>query len=129
MSTEQQDPVVLVVDDEKDLVSLMERVLRRSGHEVVYASSGQEAVQRISEQDYDLIVLDVKMPGLSGQDVYQVIRKNRPYLAQRIIFTTGDTLSLPTNQWLRATGCTILEKPFNLNQLMSAVNHVLQRGC
>jgi DNA-binding response OmpR family regulator len=119
--------MVLIVDDELELVGLIERVLKRSGHEVSHASSGAEAVQCIGQQDYDLIMLDVKMPGVSGQDVYKIIREDRPHLAQRVIFTTGDAVSTQTSQWLKNTGCKVLEKPFDIRRLVSLVEWVLKQ--
>jgi len=71
------------------------------------------------------VLLDVRMPGLSGQDVYRVIEQDYPGLAHRVILTTGDLVSSPTSDWLQATGCPVLEKPFDVAQLRAAVASVL----
>jgi CheY-like chemotaxis protein len=67
------------------------------------------------------------MPGISGTEVFATIRASCPRLVQRTILTTGDVVSLETTQWLESTGCVILEKPFDINQLVNAVEVALQR--
>ena len=117
---------VLLVDDEEDLVDLVTRVLAEDGHLVEHAAGGREALQRLASADYDLVLLDLRMPGLSGREVYRVIEEDYPGLAQRVILTTGDTVCSPTSAWLEATGCVVLEKPFDVAQLRAAVASVLE---
>jgi signal transduction histidine kinase/ActR/RegA family two-component response regulator len=116
---------VLLVDDETELVDLVTRVLAEDGHVVEHAPEGREALRRLANSDYDLVLLDMRMPGLSGQDVYRVIEQDYPGLAHRVILTTGDVVSSPTSDWLQATGCPVLEKPFDVAQLRTAVASAL----
>lgn len=116
---------VLLVDDEVELVDMLTRVLAEDGHVVEHAPGGREALQRLAEGDYDLVLLDVRMPGLGGQEVYRVIRQDYPGLADRVILTTGDLVCSPISDWLPAAGCPVLEKPFDLAQLRAAVASVL----
>lgn len=116
---------VLLVDDEVELVDLVTRVLAEDGHVVEHAPGGREALQRLADDDYDLVLLDMRMPGLSGQDVYRVIEQDYPGLAHRVILTTGDVVSSPTSDWLQSTGCPILEKPFDMAQLRATVASTL----
>jgi len=113
--------IVLFVDDEVELLELAERVLRKASLHVTRALSGEEALQQLAQRSYDLVVLDVRMPGLSGRDVYRTIREHYPHLANHVIFTTGDTASAPTLDWLEGTGCRVLLKPFSIEQLLDAV--------
>ncbi len=117
---------VLLVDDETELVDLVTRVLAEGGHIVEHAPGGREALQRLADEDYDLVLLDMRMPGLSGQDVYRVIEQDYPGLAHRVILTTGDVVCSPTSAWLQATGCPVLEKPFDVAQLRAAVASALE---
>jgi CheY-like chemotaxis protein len=117
----------LVVDDEADLVDLMGRVLQSTGIDVMGALGGQDALQHLSQHAYDLVVLDIKMPGVSGTEVFATIRASYPRLIQRTILTTGDVVSVQTTQWLESTGCLVLEKPFDMDQFVNAVEVALQR--
>jgi signal transduction histidine kinase/ActR/RegA family two-component response regulator len=117
---------VLLVDDEVDLVDLVTRVLAEDGHVVEYAASGRAALQQLATHDYDLVLLDLRMPGLSGQDVYRVITQDFPGLAHRVILTTGDTVCSPMSAWLQTVDCPVLEKPFNVAQLRALVASTLE---
>lgn len=66
-------PKLLVADDEKNLRELYRTELEDEGYEVVTAANATEVLQRLEESDYDLIVLDIKMPGMSGIDLLQKI--------------------------------------------------------
>jgi len=113
--------MILFVDDEVELLELAERVLRKASFHVARALSGEEALQQLAERGYDLVVLDVRMPGISGRDVYRTIQERYPHLANHVIFTTGDTANDPTLDWLEGTGCWVLLKPFSIEQLLDAV--------
>jgi two-component system NtrC family sensor kinase len=116
---------VLFVDDETDLVDLADRVLHMAGHHVIRALSGEEALLRLAEQRYDAVVLDIKMPTVGGREVYRVIQEQYPDLAGRVVLTTGDVANDRTIDWLEATGCRVLAKPFDIAQLLEAVQSVL----
>jgi signal transduction histidine kinase/CheY-like chemotaxis protein len=116
---------VLVVDDEKDVLEVICRILRSIGYQVANARDGAEAMQRLAESVYDLLIMDVKMPGITGRELYQFIRERYPSLAERVIFTTGDTASTQTVRWLESTGCQVLEKPFDIAQLSEVVIRTL----
>jgi len=118
---------VLLVDDEMDLVDLVTRVLADDGHVVEHALGGREALQRLANEEYDLVLLDMRMPGLSGQDVYRVIEQDYPGLVHRVILTTGDTVCSPISAWLEDAGCPVLEKPFDVAQLRAAVASALEK--
>lgn len=112
---------VLVVDDEQPVLDIITRILRHQGHQVTQALSGQEAMRRLEEGNYNVIVSDLRMPGLSGQDLYNMVRERWPHLAHRIVFTTGDTLSPETVAFLQKTGNLCLGKPFKLDELVETI--------
>jgi two-component system NtrC family sensor kinase len=113
---------VLVVEDEEDVAALVARVLSEDGHDVVLASDGQDALHKLAEarklrMSFDLVLTDVKMPGLSGPALYEHIRQQEPFLSQRFIFVTGDTVSTETQRFLQEVGLPYLSKPFTINDL------------
>jgi len=127
VATTAPQATVLFVDDELDLAELVERVLGRAGYHVFYALSGAEALQRLAERHYDAVILDLKMPQMSGQDVYEIIQRDYPHLARRVVFTTGDTVSESARAWLEATGSLTLAKPFSIEQLAQMMDMVARR--
>ncbi|MBA3767397.1 MAG: response regulator, partial [Acidobacteria bacterium] len=84
---------VLVVDDDNLLRKLVTDQLSRSGFEAAPAASAQEAFDTLRQKDYDVVLLDIQMPGLSGLDALREIRKMED--APEVIMLTADT-SLPT---------------------------------
>lgn len=108
---------VLAVDDEAGVTELLSRALGGLGHTVDFTRDGAEALRMIHLADYDAIVLDIKMPGLGGPEVYRCIEGLRPDLADRVMFITGDTVSTETRDFLQSTGRPVLHKPFSLEEL------------
>ncbi|HEY7802303.1 MAG TPA: ATP-binding protein, partial [Dehalococcoidia bacterium] len=87
---------ILVVDDEESIQKLLTGVLQMDGHEVHIATNGREALDRVSRESFDLIITDVKMPVMSGPDLYKRLRDQGSPLARRVIFITGDTVAPDT---------------------------------
>ena len=119
---------VLVVDDEISIRMLTREVLGTSGYIVDIAASGEEALERLEEARYDLVIADVRMPGMDGIDLHAHIRERWPELLPRLIFITGDTESERTATLLHEVGVQHLEKPFHTAQLLRAVRDVLDRA-
>ncbi len=118
----------LVVDDERDVAQLLQRLLVGQGHEVVLAANGEEALREFACADYrpfDLIISDIKMPGLGGCELYAHLKVVAPELRQRILFITGDTLSPTTSAFLQHSGLPHLDKPFTLVDLNRAMARIL----
>ncbi len=108
---------ILVVDDEPSLVELMSRALGGAGHDVDTASDGAAALQLIYTGEYDAILLDIKMPGLGGSEVFQCIQSIRPDLTERVLFISGDSASTEVKTFIESTGNPLLKKPFTLDDL------------
>jgi PAS domain S-box-containing protein len=115
---------VLVVDDEREILEMVVRALQREGYQVDAVSDGETALSRLAETDYDLILCDVRMSGLSGQEVYRQIAAQNLDLARCIIFITGDTVSPATRRFLEETGTSYLGKPFELADLLQKVQAI-----
>jgi CheY-like chemotaxis protein len=80
---------VLVVDDEASLLALIERILRQDGYEVTSVISGVLALEAIRKQLPDLIILDLNLPDMNGQDICEEVRKNPATQNIPIIILTG----------------------------------------
>jgi two-component system NtrC family sensor kinase len=91
---------------------MLAEILKVAGHRVASATSGREAMQRLAVERYDAILTDIRMPDMDGRDLYGRIERDRPELADRVAFVTGDTLTPTLRDFVIASGRPVLEKPF-----------------
>jgi signal transduction histidine kinase/ActR/RegA family two-component response regulator len=117
---------ILLVDDDVDVLAVLVQTLQNSGFQVDAVSDGKVALACVAAIDYDLIICDIRMPGLDGLDVYQRMRSSRADLAQRFIFVTGDTISPVTHHFLEESRAAYLSKPFKPTALLEKVQAMLQ---
>ncbi len=116
---------ILVVDDEKNIRLTLAQALEFSGLLVQTASDGEEALQKLTEADFTLVLLDLKLPGLDGLEVLRRIRQSRPKL-RVIIITAHGTIEYAVEA-LKAGAVDFLRKPFSLNEIREIVQRVLAR--
>ena len=116
---------VLVVEDEPALAAAVAEALTDAGFLVERAGDGEEALERVRERSYDLIVCDLKMPRLDGTAFYRAIAATAPALARRVIFVTGDVVGTDAERFLEESGCRWLAKPFRLGDLLRVAREVL----
>lgn len=116
---------VLVVEDERALAIAVTEALADAGLVVDHASDGEEALARVRQKAYDVIVCDLKMPRVDGMTLYRAIATTAPALARRVIFVTGDVAGTDAERFLADTGCRWLAKPFRLGDLLRAVRDTL----
>ncbi len=114
---------ILMVDDEPHILYYMRATLESWGHAVEVASDGAYALERAIAGDFDVIICDLRMPHLSGREMYQKLARHDPRAAERIIFATGDTVRGDTLQFLETLGRPYLHKPFTLAELRAALGH------
>lgn len=112
---------VLVVDDEEPIRVALCRYLSQAGHVAVPTGSGAEALSHAERQDFDAMILDIRMPDMSGKEVFERLRKVHPSLAERVIFLTGDTVSLELRRFLSESGRPFVAKPFEFRTVMEAL--------
>ena len=112
---------ILVVDDEPDVANLLADVLALDGHRVEAVNSGAAALSRILARDYDVVFSDMKMPGMSGADLYDEVARLRGGMERRFVFVTGDTMNPPTRQFLERTGVPSLAKPVDIDEIRRLV--------
>jgi C4-dicarboxylate-specific signal transduction histidine kinase/CheY-like chemotaxis protein len=117
---------VLLVDDEPSILELQAAILTSVGSLVVGVPTAQEAVAQLQRRHYDLIVLDLKLPGgQTGEQLYRHFEKNQPALLPRILFVTGDSASESTRAFLERSGRRFLLKPFSVEDYLHALRETL----
>jgi two-component system, OmpR family, alkaline phosphatase synthesis response regulator PhoP len=115
---------ILAVDDEKHIVRLVQVNLERQGYEVVTANDGKEALQKVEEENPDLIVLDVMMPYMDGFEVLQNLRRNPATREIPVIMLTAKAQDADVFRgWQSGVDC-YLTKPFNPMELISFVKRI-----
>ena len=112
---------ILVVDDEPQIRNLLGKYLESERYTVDLAQNGQEAWRKLASIDYDCILLDINMPGMSGQELYQLIRETSECLSNKVVFITGDTVSPSTRIFLSESGSPVLAKPFGMAELLQTI--------
>ncbi|MDA4845724.1 hybrid sensor histidine kinase/response regulator [Hoeflea poritis] len=115
----------LVVDDEVEVAELIAEILKKEGFRVTLAHSGDEAVERLGEERYDLLLSDLNMPSLDGRGLYETIRDRHPYLIDKTAFITGDTMGAASQSLLRESQRPHLEKPVSPAELRELVYGIL----
>ena len=120
---------LLLIEDEPAVMSYVRAVLERNGYSVVCGNSGAEGVRLLESGKFLGVVSDMRTPGgLDGGDVHAWITRNRPELASRIVFITGDIANEETVATLRKTGAPCVEKPFRVKQFLSVVEQTVGKA-
>jgi len=118
---------VLVVDDEAGLREMMAEALTGKGARVEIAGAGREALQILARAPVDVLVLDVRMPEVSGPDLWRQINQTNPALARRTVFCTGDVIGEETQALISRIGCPSVSKPFEWSRFFEAVAEAASR--
>jgi DNA-binding response OmpR family regulator len=126
--TASKDPVarILVVEDRREVVDLLNQALSTAGHQVVIAMDGEEGLMRASEPGIDLVVLDVGLPKRSGMDIARELR-NRGIQVPLLMLTARDTVTYRI-EGLDAGADDYLSKPFDIEELLARVRALLRRS-
>jgi DNA-binding NtrC family response regulator len=120
---------VLLIEDEPGVMAYVRATLERSGYRVVGTGSGAEGVKLLESNDFLGVVSDMRTPGgVNGADVHAWVVKNRPELAERIVFITGDIANEDTVAVLRQTGAPCVEKPFGVQQFIAVVEKTIGKA-
>ena len=119
---------ILIVDDEPDIREALAEILNAARHRVVTASSGHEALERMSKEHFDVILTDIRMPDLDGRALYAEIEQRWPGQGGRVVFVTGDTLASALREFVSESGRPVIEKPFLPNEVRRVVAELVVDG-
>ncbi len=112
---------VLIVEDETAVAAVLNRLLTKRGCVVEAVSNAADALELLRDAEFDVIISDVRMPGMSGAALWERMKAEFPAQADRVVFVTGDTASSETGEFLRAVGQPVLAKPFGAGELARAL--------
>jgi PAS domain S-box-containing protein len=118
---------VLVIDDELDILNLVRNILEKEGLDVETVSNGELALNKLKKNFYDLIIIDLKMPGLTGIGLYREIEKKNLKMSNRILFFTGDTIGSETMEFFEEIQANYIYKPFNNADFLKSVKRILKK--
>ncbi|MEO8450143.1 MAG: response regulator [Gemmatimonadota bacterium] len=116
---------MLFIDDEPIVCRSIGKCLERFGFRVALAMSGEAALDQLQRAEFDVIVSDVQMPGMGGIELVSKILGSWPRMAGRILITSGDVGSEAARALVARTGCTPIQKPFPLADLIAAIRERL----
>ena len=123
----EQKKIIMVVDDEYDMVDLIQLVLQTEGYDVVTATSGKTALEKLKTEKPDLILLDVSMPDLDGWQVIKKIKENSSLKSIPIIMVTAKAQSTDKIMGLHILNADdYITKPFGRQELLNSVKKHLE---
>lgn len=116
---------ILIVDDEKNIRLTVKQALMPLGYEVETAMNGEEALQSLEERDLDVMLLDLKMPGMNGMEVLRRVAHTRPDV--RVIIVTAFGTVENAVEAMRLGAVDFIQKPFSLQEIRELVRRVMDR--
>ena len=117
---------ILVIDDDETICSLFEDTLEETGHTITTVSESSKGLELVKDRDFDLVFLDLKMPGMDGAELFRQIRIAKPELPVTIITGYPDSDLMTTALSYGPFG--VMNKPFRESDIMTAVNSYLRFG-
>lgn len=118
-------PTILVIDDDEPILALMSNVLRGFGFNPIIASRGRDAIELATSSPPDVILVDLRMPGMSGEDVIRAMRADVRLGKTPILVLSGAPVSRDELAMLGADGA--IQKPFDLEELIRLVTEFTTR--
>jgi PAS domain S-box-containing protein len=116
----------LVIEDEAALGEAVAAALADEGFKPDRAEDGEEALRKVRERHYDVIICDLKMPKVDGQMFFREVSAKMPHIARRLIFVTGDVAGTDAERFLEECGCRWVPKPFRLRDLVRLARETLR---
>ena len=116
---------ILIVDDNDQMCSLLADILELFDYQTLQARDGEEALRRLQEDKFDLVITDLRMPKMSGTELLKLIKKDQPHLPVVVVsgFTPGNTQNLIIGE--QADG--FLNKPFTVEQIEKMLKDLLSQ--
>lgn len=117
---------ILVVEDEEVVSNICRAVLENEGFDVDTVADCRIAQKMINGNHYDLCLLDILIPEMSGRQLYQWLLETHPQLAEKVVFCTGLAIEGNIKKFLEKSGRPLLPKPFSLDELTSIIQKALR---
>ncbi len=116
---------VLIVDDNKDITELLSRFLKAKGFENVVTNDPRDGLERIKEEKYDVVLLDISMPEFSGIDIIQTLEREKILKDQKIVILSSVAFTtIQINDLLKKEGIQCcLKKPIQLKELLTTITN------
>jgi signal transduction histidine kinase/CheY-like chemotaxis protein len=122
-SNQPHDLRIAVIEDDEAVIGVIDRSLRQ-GNQLTVVRSGTEALALLERQAFDLVLCDLKLPGIDGAALFDRLRTGAPELARAFLFISGDTSSAATRAFLASSGRPLLHKPFTPRELWNAIEQL-----
>jgi PAS domain S-box-containing protein len=122
---ETRRPRVLALDDEPSIRAFLRKALAVAGMDCSPFQDGTQALEGMSDGDFDVMLVDHRMAGMSGTEFYEAAIKSRPGLARRVVFMSGDVLNPDLRGFATQHGIRLLAKPFDIDAVIRVVREVL----
>ena len=119
---------ILIVDDEIGLVRTLVEQLEQLGHSAIGCTTGAAALATLQTHPFDLILSDIRMPGVDGPSLYEEVLTHHALLSDRFIFITGDSLGEGARHFIATRQVPCLHKPYQIKELETAINDVMAAG-
>ena len=110
---------LLIVDDEERFLATLAKRLELRDFEVMPVTSGEAALEKADQKQFDIVLLDLKMPGMQGEDVLEVLKKDHPHL--EVIILTGHGSVDSAVECLKSGSYHYLQKPCDMDDLVNVV--------
>lgn len=118
---------ILVVDDEANIGELIKKALKKSCFTVDIITEPHLVKEMLNRKKYHLLILDIRMPQISGISLYNQLVTENPRIAHKTMFITGDTYSQETLNFLKKATNPFLTKPFEINEFINTVNSLIEQ--
>ena len=119
---------ILIVDDEPNLVIPLQFLMEQHGYRTLVAQSGEEALESISKEKPDLVLLDIMLPGIDGFEVCEIVRLNPEWRNTKIIFLTAKGRDVDIAKGMVLGADEYITKPFSNQQIIDAVTKLLKEA-
>lgn len=119
---------ILIVDDEPNIVISLEFLMEQSGYEVAIARNGEEALEKITSFEPDLVLLDIMLPLLNGFEVCQRIRENPQWNRTKVIMLSAKGREIDVSKGIALGADAYVTKPFSTKDLIAQVQRLLANG-
>jgi len=116
---------ILVVEDEVVICTICRVVLEAEGFDVYTAADCLTAQKLINHIDYDLCLIDIFIPEMSGKQLYQWLLETHPKLTTRVVFCTGSAMDGRIKKFLEKSGRPLLSKPFSIDELIGIIKEAM----